>query len=441
MVVRTRADSRILSSYPSPGEGDGDEEFDLELGSYYYPSDTKVLESNDNSKGEKKEDASRPRPKRVPAVDTFRVPLRSPNSTPRAKRRPPPLDLARTKATFPSVKGISLEKDEGVLPLRNQSLPVVRGGHDMADAKARAGEMLKLNPEPAKKVAKNDIKGKTKDKELKKDLTLPVPLEDPFDFVSLEAEHRYPSWKGGKVDIKPGQIIPPDLVNPLNKNSVEPSNVTSKPRKSSKDRLAVDTPIQYESVLHNVLLTPTYLGIDSTSALTTPTGESRRRTLLHRASNWGKGILKNAHMGGNNAGQVDRAVRGMKEKEGQEMERFRRAVQPVLLPSAQPPRVGFAQRPEPDGCGCARRSSDSASGSNTTSTTPSPAIRGVDPDARKSTYRPHWLGKELGEKLNEVVGWEGRRSVSASEAWREKRRKEEEVKRKRRFIRVSCNTA
>jgi hypothetical protein len=93
--------------------------------------------------------------------DTFQLPPR-----PRAKRRPPPLDLDKTRAAFPNVKGVTLVRDPS-LPRRDQSLPIVRGIKDMKDAEAKAGGMFK-KPE--------------------------------FEFVSLEEEHQYPrGWAEDRV--------------------------------------------------------------------------------------------------------------------------------------------------------------------------------------------------------------------------------------------------
>ena len=81
-------------------------------------------------------------------------------------------------------------------------------------------------------------------------------VDDPFEVAEVEPGHRYTSWKGGQVDIKPGQVIPRGLIPKVGST---PTN-----------RGTVHTPAteNYESVLHNVLLTPTYFGV---SPLPVPT--------------------------------------------------------------------------------------------------------------------------------------------------------------------------
>ncbi|WVQ84764.1 hypothetical protein IAT38_006921 [Cryptococcus sp. DSM 104549] len=171
----------------------------------------------------------------------------------------------------------------------------------------------------------------------KKDRKKPRRVEDdPFEVAEVEMGHRYTSWKGGKVDIRPGEIIPRGMVPPL----VSPGNDRKKRRDTTLD------PDNYESVLHNVLLTPTYLAASpfpasSDEAASYTSRNEKRRTLLGKASDtlystakrardslWmpGKGILKNA--GGDG---TDRSVRAMRAREEQEMDRFRRAAMPVRL--------------------------------------------------------------------------------------------------------------
>ncbi|WVQ74334.1 hypothetical protein IAR50_003933 [Cryptococcus sp. DSM 104548] len=157
-------------------------------------------------------------------------------------------------------------------------------------------------------------------------------IEDPFEVAEVEAGHRYPSWKAGKVDIRPGQIIPRGMIPSL-------SDSDQSSRKSEHPRITtLATPDNYDSVLHNVLLTPTYL--PSPSIQPTPTSpwsymderKSRRQTLLEsisiagrRASRWvpGKSILRNHH-GAGGYSDVDRSLMAMREREVREMDRFRK---------------------------------------------------------------------------------------------------------------------
>jgi len=193
-------------------------------------------------------------------------------------RRPPPLDLNKTKTLYPSAPAEN-SPDVNVLPVREKA------------AKPR------------------------------------TVVDDPFDVAEVEPGHRYTSWKGGKVGIKPGQVIPRSLLRvpsemPITRLKTEP-----------------ESPDQYDSVLYNVLLTPTYLGhspLPVPSSSPSPLASSsnpKRRSLIDRATDtihhvarmsrhpgWvGKGILKHRDE------EVGRSVREMREREQREMERFRNA--------------------------------------------------------------------------------------------------------------------
>ncbi|ODN73367.1 hypothetical protein L202_07906 [Cryptococcus amylolentus CBS 6039] len=155
-------------------------------------------------------------------------------------------------------------------------------------------------------------------------------IEDPFEVAEVEAGHRYPSWKGGRVDIRPGQVIPRGMIPSL-------SDSDKSSRKSKAPLFTtLATPDNYDSVLHNVLLTPTYL--PSPSVQPTPTSpwsymdekKNRRQTLLdtisnagRRASRWvpGKSILRNNH---GPYGDIDRSLKAMREREMREMDKFRK---------------------------------------------------------------------------------------------------------------------
>ncbi|WWD19835.1 hypothetical protein CI109_104302 [Kwoniella shandongensis] len=243
------------------------------------------------------------------------------SSSANANSRPPPLDLQKTKMMYPS-SSIDVIIDPGT---PNKALPL-----------------------PAEVSSK-------KEKEKKKKTAANAKVDDPFEFAEVEAGHRYPSWKGGKVDIKPGQVIPQHM---MMTNRAAPQVTNPATKKNPHAQTTITTPNNYESVLHNVLLTPTYLG-PSPPPIPTPSpssslgggwGESstrsgKRQTLLgkgldsiskvaqrSRDSLWmpGKSILKIRTGGGGND-QVSGSIQAMREREEQEMERFRRNVRPVRL--------------------------------------------------------------------------------------------------------------
>lgn len=171
---------------------------------------------------------------------------------------------------------------------------------------------------------------------------------DPFDVAEVEPGHRYTEWKGGSAGIKPGQVIPRGLLGvPKETSSIRKSEATQ-------------SPDQYESVLHNVLLTPTYLRASPLPVFTpspspwTPNNQPKRRTLMDKAvdrmysiakisknSGWtGKGILKHRDE------EVCRSVRTIREREEREMDRFRRGVRPIRL-AAETMTVGSSYSPNP----------------------------------------------------------------------------------------------
>lgn len=386
----------------------------------------------------------------------------SPDSPARPKHRPPPLDLTRTRAAFPTVKGVSLVRDDpdpasptpypssqakartgDPLPKRNESLPVVRGPTDLKKTASKAGRMFKTSEKP-----KGDLSKPVRPRQL---------AHDSYDFVTLEPEHRYPSWKGGKVDIRPGEHIPPDLVqlNRDQRGGRTKSSLREQPDGSKKDHgsLASPEPEQYDSVLHNVLLTPTYLAPSTASKSTTDLmggkEKGQRQTLLGRASQWGKDVLSAVPaVGGSLAQYGGRSARGNRERDEQELSEVK--------PS-------HSRRLEEDKA-TPRTKRERAISSASSLSTPSPAIRGV----AGTPYRrsPAWSSmreseeavgfdrERKGEKestggggvggkrplVGFNVSWQagdGKRSVSVSEAWRQKKEKEQAIKRKRLMWRVS----
>ncbi|OCF77612.1 hypothetical protein I204_01604 [Kwoniella mangroviensis CBS 8886] len=250
---------------------------------------------------------------------------------PTKPKRPPPLDLDKTRMMYPpNHSDIVIDPGTGKTE-RPVSIPIL------------------YNAPPL--TSKKDLKAQSKPRPKPKPIPKPIPTkkvveEDPFEVAEVEVGHRYPSWKGGKVDLKPGQVLPRNIIPSLVSHRSEP--YSSSPKTKTRDE--VEGLDNYESVLHNVLLTPTYLRaspLPPRTATASPSslGESsryaKRRTLLDKASDtisevaknarnskWlpGKSILKPTY-----ALEADRSLRAMKEREEQEMDRFRRNVKPVRL--------------------------------------------------------------------------------------------------------------
>lgn len=380
----------------------------------------------------------------------------SPRSPVRSKHRPPPLDLSRTRAVFPAVKGVCLVRDDPspvsptpspptlpkpetieALPKRDQSLPIVRGAADLKKAASKAGRMFKTS------------------KNHKDDIPKPVrpipPTHDSYDFVTLESAHRYPSWKGGNVDIRPGEHIPPDLVG-LQDGSRGVRSESSRSRLPDSSTPSPEEE-QYDSVLHNVLLTPTYLAPStaskSTADLMGSKERGKRQTLLGRASKWGKDVLGSVPAVGGPLAQYGGPSHANSVREDQEM----RNVQPSH----------GRRRPEDIGEASPTKRQRAISSASSLST-PSPAIRGVagTPYRRSPAWasmreREESVGFDRERKSKEAssggggkrplvgfnVSWQagdGKRSVSVSEAWRQKKEKEQAMKRKRLMWRVGSFT-
>lgn len=376
-----------------------------------------------------------------------------PDSPVRAKHRPPPLDLSKTRRHFPTVKGVHLVREvsppppivsessspthsKGSLPKRDQSLPIVRGPTDLKKSSSKVGQLFKSS--------NNNISDKKPARAPK------LATHDSVDFVSLESEHQYPSWKGGKVDIRPGEHIPGDLVgskrNDTQKSVKTTQSVPSLARKDSTTPSPESD--QYDSVLHNVLLTPTYFAPSTASRSTTDLmggkDRSKRQTLLDRASRWGKNVLGAVPAVGGSLAQYGRSNHGTSREE-REMDEVRSKMK--------------ARVPVPDYTPTKSKRERTISSASSLST-PSPAIRGVvgTPYRRSPAWptmreREESVGFDRETKYHDGgagmngkrplvgfnVSWqaEGKRSVSVSEAWREKKKKEQDIKRKRLMWRVS----
>ena len=133
--------------------------------------------------------------------------------------RPPPLDLTKTKMMYPSKP-------------------------------ARPEQSSRTPKAPPKKV------------DLQKD--------DPFQGAEVEPGHRYTPWTR-KVDVKPGQIVPLGVLG------------SHAPMKQVSRETLHEAEEMYGGVLHNILLTPTYL--NASPATASPFNVyTKRRTILDRAA-------------------------------------------------------------------------------------------------------------------------------------------------------------
>ena len=247
---------------------------------------------------------------------------------------------------------------------------------------------------------------KANEKKEKKDRKV---VDDPFDVAEVEPGHRYASWRGGRVSIKPGQIIPSTKIGDtptLRGVDIDglPSRASS--RNAAMDRLEgsgstkgqhLKAPDIYDSVLHDVLLTPTYLrrspAIPPTPSPSSSHGEgwhddtpSKRLTLVDALRRGSRMLRWNGH---------DRSVRDGKDREVQELAKFRQAVRPVRF--ADDPVVGYSSSPRWTQLGSAH--------------------------ARRSPATREWgVGVSWGD---------GKRSEENEKAWREKKQKEKQNKRRR----------
>ncbi|WWC72208.1 uncharacterized protein I206_106169 [Kwoniella pini CBS 10737] len=321
-------------------------------------------------------------------------------------KRPPPLNLDKTRMMYPSNHSdVVIEPDTSKIELPASIRPEA--------------------PPSSKKERKNLKAGRK------------VYEEDPFEVAEVEIGHRYPSWKGGQVDIKPGQVIPRDLVVPslvsYGSNPRSSSPINSRSRTEEEEE-------PYESVLHNVLLTPTYF---DTSPNPSSIGEcsryTRRKTLLGKAtdtivgvakgtrnSEWlpGKSILKPSY-----ALEADQSLRAMKAREEQEMERFRKNVRPVRL-NVPDYEDDHSQRYGKSRSNVEQTSTWSMSSSS------SPVREGGGAHKRS----PGWIGA----REYAAGGYEGQKArlpTNNEGGWRSTRAEEDKLKRKQRIWKVSIALA
>lgn len=292
----------------------------------------------------------------------------SPSFSPsRPIKRPPPLDLSKTREAFPGSRGV-----KAIPAGTTESMRV-------GDEKQQiASDTESANPQPPFRPIALPKKEKTK-----------TIVDDPFDVVEVEPGHRYASWRGGKVDIRPGQIIP---------SGVLAMGVRSDTPSQSRETLASEINGEvYESVLHNILLTPTYLPSPSTAvSSTSDPSRSKRKTLLGNVVNMArrsgivpKSILRPFH--------PDPSLASMRTREAREMDKFKSDVR--LAPTS----AGWA-----------------------TGSTLTPVREGSRVFARKSPAAREW---SMGMGADSDMKGEGR-------SWRERKRQEERDKTRSRKYKV-----
>lgn len=354
-------------------------------------------------------------------------------------RRPPPLDLGRTKALYPAEKATN--ELSPVLPAgRKDSLHPHPALENFAP-----GKRNKAKKAESEQTDNGD--GDVKEEKKKKKRRFPQIEDDPFDVAVIDVGHKYTSWKSGKVDIKPGQVIPRGALPILHPHAKPNSRSTTRNHDGSSTEslrhgvgLGGDGNENYDSVLHNALLTPTYLD-PSPIPPGTPSPNDRDRgvkckTLMDRAgdalslagkrgSKWmPKGILKH---------QEDRsanvAIQKLREREQAQMDRFRQGSRHVPLVSPRTPAGGRR-----DGGGYPPVS-------RSYSVMASPGREGVA-YARRS---PGWLGRAEETVEGETRGTSKQpwifhdRGVTHKEgkSWRERKKDEEKAKRKQKIWKVS----
>lgn len=182
-----------------------------------------------------------------------------------------------------------------------------------------------------KKAEKDRVKREKDEVKAEKRRRDALDQEDPFEVAIVESDHRYDSWKGGKVDIRPGEVIPRNLVGTYTGHNDSRGLGGGGKRGTIRGENPDETIAEevYDSVLQHVLLTPTYLRSSPSSTHHTISG--RRETMLDRAKRMSRFIplLPSAMRREEPAAK---AVRDLRDREGREMDRFRR-VQGVQLNS------------------------------------------------------------------------------------------------------------
>ncbi|KAL7423949.1 Delta(24)-sterol C-methyltransferase [Cryptotrichosporon argae] len=210
--------------------------------------------------------------------------------TKKRDRRPPPLDLSKVDEAYPRPRVViepTTPSDDGVE--RGPAPPKLP-----LEPTASTSNVTSKGNKPAPKEAKSaDI------------------FDNPFEVVEVERGHRYPSFYG--LDVKPGDVVPPAASRRV--VPVLPADVLA--------RHLLATPLG-DSVLHDILLTPTYLR--GSPSVHTPdlSPATFLRCVSHRVSQLPhalpplRGILRHQPR------DADDSLRALRDREAAEMDRFRR---------------------------------------------------------------------------------------------------------------------
>lgn len=287
-------------------------------------------------------------------------------------------------------------------------------------------------------------------KEGKKVPVKPKPSikDDPFDVVEIEDGHKYTSWKGGRVSIKPGQVIPKGTLPTLNSSPTirgqDPNLIKLPPatgyrgrgefyNKRGESSTQPNGPGTYltpsgggADTYHNILLTPSYFQRSPTSQFTASPGTAgddwllaksglRRKTLLDAIKRGSKWLVP----------AYDAARSRAQGKEDREMSNVKSAMKPYKLKSIENLRGGEGRTGNVrfDGAGMGGDSAGWSSGK-------SPNVYGSNGaySRRSPGLREFQIGDYSDGKLDKEHSGKERRG---------KKREDEKAKKRRKMWRVS----
>ncbi|WVN90885.1 uncharacterized protein L203_106130 [Cryptococcus depauperatus CBS 7841] len=172
--------------------------------------------------------------------------------------KPPPLDLGRTQRMYPS-QPFDLIVSQNAL------------------VKSSTDTFRSLSPLASKKRKEDRL------------------IKDPLEVAEAEMGHRYPSWQERKIDLQPGEIIPKCICS-LDYRQDFSHNAATKNQENDKGWCSNH---HQESVLHDILLTPTYMNNSpahsstvSQFSITSNKGHRGRYTFIQKATNAIHGAAK-----------------------------------------------------------------------------------------------------------------------------------------------------
>lgn len=347
-------------------------------------------------------------------------------------KRPPPLDLTRTRAVYPKLHGVI---PVVVTPKASTSPPLKHAAtlSRLTGDQGAEGGAVKKGKKEGKKVP---VKPK------------PSIKDDPFDVVEIEDGHKYTSWKGGRVSIKPGQVIPKGTLPTLNSSPTirgqDPNLIKLPPAtgyrgrgefynkrgESSTQPNGLGTYLTPSGggadTYHNILLTPSYFQRSPTSQFTASPGTAgddwllaksglRRKTLLDAIKRGSKWLVP----------AYDAARSKAQGKEDREMSNVKSAMKPYKLKSIENLRGGEGRTGNVrfDGAGAGGDSAGWSSGK-------SPNVYGSSGaySRRSPGLREFHIGDYSDGKLDKEHSGKERRG---------KKREDDKAKKRRKMWRVS----